>query len=155
MRPAERVREHLMTRGIGYECEHHPLAYTTQEVAAMERVSGWQFAKPVILMADGQLAMVVLAAPQQVDLDKAKVALEAEQVRLATEDEFAATFADCDVGAEPPFGALYGIPLYMDEHLTADAIVFKGGSHQETMKVALKDYISAANPTIVDIARAA
>ena len=149
---AERVRAHLDEQGIRYELADHPVAYTAQEIAAAEHVAGETFAKPTLLMADGKLVMAVLPGPRRVDFDKARRALGAEEVRLAKEAEFSSAFPDCEVGAEPPFGNLYGLPVYVDERLTASPIVFNAGSHRQTMTMALSDFVDVVTPIRADLA---
>jgi Ala-tRNA(Pro) deacylase len=76
-------------------------------------------------------------------------------VRLATEEEFVAVFDDCEPGAEPPFGNLYGIPTFMDEHLRARRrIVCRDGSHTRTISLDVVDYVRLVQPEIVDVALA-
>ena len=149
---AHRVRKYLITHGVGYQVERHPVAYTAQEVAAAEHISGRKFAKPVIVNADGRLIMTVLPANRLLDLEKVKVALGSEDVRLAREDEFAPVFDDCDRGAEPPFGNLYGLPTIVDVDLTAEEMVFNAGSHTETMKISTIEYLGLVRPEKADLA---
>ncbi len=152
MLDAHRVRKFLIEHGVGYEIDRHPLAYTAQEIAALEHVPGRQFAKPVLVMADGTLVMTVLSANQRLDLDKARKVLGRENVRLAREDEFAPVFDDCERGAEPPFGNLYGVPVYIDEDLPSDEIVFNAGSHTETMRISMIEYLGLVHPEKADLA---
>jgi Ala-tRNA(Pro) deacylase len=154
MMTAERVRTHLDEQGIRYELADHPLAYTAQEVAAAEHVAGETFAKPTLLMADGKLVMAVMPGPLRVDFEKAREALGADEVRLASEAEFSPAFPDSEVGAEPPFGNLYGMPVHTDDRLTASRIVFKAGSHRQTMAMALSDFLEIVRPTRADLAAA-
>lgn len=149
---AQRLIEYLDERGVSYEREDHPVAYTAQEVAASEHVSGWLVAKTVILRAGGELAMVVLPAPLRVDLDKARAELGSERVELAGEDEFAGVFADCEAGAEPPFGNLYGLPVYVDRTLREDEeIVFRDGTHRGTIRMATDDWFRLVEPIEVEV----
>ena len=112
---AEKVRSYLMEHGVGYETHTHPVAYTTSEVAEAEHIPGRAMAKPVMLIADGQLVMAVVPGDEKVDLEKAKKTLDVRDVRLAEESEFASRFPDCERGAEPPFGALYDVPTLVDD----------------------------------------
>lgn len=153
MMTAERVRTHLDEQGIRYELADHPVAYTAQEIAAAEHVAGETFAKPTLLMADGKLVMAVLPGPLRVDFERARRALGVEEVRLATEAEFSSAFPDCEVGAEPPFGNLYGLPVYVDDRLTASRIVVNAGSHRQTMTMALSDFLDIVKPIRADLAR--
>lgn len=149
---AHRVRKYLISHGVGYELERHPPAYTAQEIAAVEHVPGRTFAKPVIVNADGRLIMTVLSANRLLDMDKVKAVLGSDDVRLAREEEFAPIFDDCERGAEPPFGNLYGIPVLVDEDLPPDEMVFNAGSHTETMKVSTVEYLSLVHAEKADLA---
>lgn len=150
---AEKVRAYLLEHGIAYEITEHREAFTAQETAAALHEPGSHVAKAVMLMADGELVMAVLAAPDHVSLSRAQAALGSKEVRLATEEEFGAVFADCDLGAAPPFGGVYGVPTYIDKRLlAAENLVFAAGSHRHSMRLALADYLQAAHPTEADLA---
>jgi len=150
---AERVRRHLMERGIAYELTEHRESFTAQETAAALHEPGARVAKVVMLMADGRPTMAVLAAPDHVALTRAREVLGAAEVRLATEAEFGSLFPDCDLGAAPPFGGLDGWPTYLDRRLlAAESIVFPAGSHRHAMRLSLADYRRAAEPTEADLA---
>jgi Ala-tRNA(Pro) deacylase len=150
---AHRVREHLISHGVGYEIHEHPETFTAQELAAVEHVPGRRVAKAVILSADGRLVMAVLAAPDHVSLTKAKQVLGCEDVRLAGELEFGPVFSDCELGAEPPFGTLYGMATYVDGRLLeAEEILFSGGDHTHSIRIATSDYLAILEPTEADLA---
>lgn len=149
---AERVRELLDEHGVTYEVHAHDRAVTAQEVAAAEHESGWHVAKPVLLRARGRLVMIVVPAPMHVDLGKAAAALGADVAELAGEGEFSAKFPDCETGAAPPFGTLYGVPTYVDEQLlTEQRVVFAAGSHTETMTVSLGDWLRLVEPQRISV----
>ena len=149
---AARVRTAFVERGLPYVVHEHPHAVTAQEVAAAEGRSGWEVAKPVFVWAGGELVMLVLPAPLDVDLDRAATALGVERPRLATEEEFAHCFPDCDTGAEPPFGCLYDIRVYVDERLLdEEEITFALGRHDLAATVATADFIAVARPTMVQV----
>lgn len=150
---ANQLHEMLDREGIAYEVREHPRAVDASHLAHVADVSGWDVAKPVLLTIGGQLAMGVVPAPVHVDLDKASNVLGHSEVRLATEDEFAAEFPDSEPGAEPPFGNLYGIPVFLDETLRArQQMVCRDGSHTGTITLAVADYVGLVAPEIVDIA---
>jgi Ala-tRNA(Pro) deacylase len=122
-------------------------------VAASEHVPGRMLAKTVMVLSDGEIAMLALPAPYQVDLEKAAAALGVDEVRLAEEEEFADTFSDCEVGAMPPFGNLYGVPVYVEKTLAEDeTIVFRSGTHTETMSVSYSDFERLVEPTVAQFA---
>ena len=147
---AERVREHLMATGVGYSLSDHDPAFTAQELAAAEHVPGRMVAKPVILWAGGELVMAVVPATSRVDLDLAAASLAVPAVAMAQESEFAERFPDCERGAEPPFGSLYGMRTCIDVSMTTiHELVFAAGSHSRSMKIDTQDYLEAAKPDIV------
>ncbi|HEH5972848.1 TPA: aminoacyl-tRNA deacylase, partial [Legionella pneumophila] len=130
----------------------HSPAYTAQEIAASAHVSGKQLAKTVIIKMDGRLAMVVLPASDHITFMKLKEAIGASDLELATESEFEGKFAECDVGAMPPFGNLYGLPVLVSTKLSGqDNILFNAGSHSELMQLSFGDFEKLVKPTLVTI----
>lgn len=149
-----RLREFLEKERAPYQREFHRTAYTAQEVAAEEHISGNIVAKTVVLKADGRFLLVVLPAPTRTDLEKVQATLGARDVRLASELEFTGLFPDCEVGAMPPFGNLYGIPVYVDASLAKGGdIVFNAGTHQDTIRMRYADFARLAQPRILDLTR--
>ena len=148
---AGRVRSHLMEHGVAYGTKSHPLAFTANEVAEAEHVPGHRLAKAVMLMAGDSLVMAVVPGDAMVDLTKAADALNVEEVRLAEEDEFSPSFPDCEIGAEPPFGSLYGVPMLVDSGLSASPITFNGGTHTDTITMELEDYLTLTHPKRADL----
>ncbi len=151
MKGQQRLAEYLQRQGVEFSSKVHPEAYTAQEVAASEHVPGYEFVKVVMVKGDDGLAMMCLPAPLDVDLGAAAEVLESEHARLATEEEFAPLFPDCEVGAMPPFGNLYEVPVYIDESLEQDdRIVFNAGTHHETFEMALEDFERLVHPKVAD-----
>jgi Ala-tRNA(Pro) deacylase len=104
-------------------------------------------------MVDGKMVMLSLPAPYQVDLEKVGKVLVAEEARLAEEEEFEGAFPDCEVGAMPPFGNLYELPVYVEEALAEDeTIFFRAGSHTDTMSVRYADFEQLVKPTVAEFA---
>jgi len=150
----ERLENYLRENKVPYQTQHHAQVFTAQEVAASEHVPGKLVAKVVMAIADGKLVMLVLPAPQHVDLAKAAEAVGAREIRLAREEEYEKSFPDCQVGAMPPFGNLYGIPVYVDETLTSDPyIVFQAGTHTDTMSLRYADFARLVEPKIAKFGR--
>ena len=145
----QQVREFLDQERVAYQVVAHEKAFTAQGVAATLHVSGWTFAKTVILKTkDGRLVMAVLAGPHNVNLKAARVVVGSE-VDLAPEAEFAPKFPGCELGAEPPLGNLYGLPVYVDEALSKDPeIVFNAGTHTEAIRMTYADYERLVRPVV-------
>lgn len=145
----QKLEEYLREHGVPYGSHHHARVVTAQEVAAVEHVPGKMFAKTVMVEADGELAMLILPAPSHVNPDKAADALGVVAVRLAGEEAFEDLFPDCEVGAMPPFGNLYGVPVYADEELAEDEeIVFRAGTHTDTITLAYADFERLVSPKV-------
>ncbi|MBI2372044.1 MAG: YbaK/EbsC family protein [Deltaproteobacteria bacterium] len=145
----KKLTEYLYENKVSYEIVHHPIAYTAQELAASMHVPGRDFAKVVIVKARKGYAMVVLPASCKIALDVFKDVVDDDQVRLATEDEFKGLFPDSEPGAMPPFGNVYGLPVYVDEHLTHEKeIYFQAGNHTQSMKVRYADFARLVQPVV-------
>jgi len=127
----------------------HSRAFTSQEVAASAHVLGREFAKTVMIKVEGEMAMAVLPASYHVDFDSLREIFGTKNVTLATEPEFMDRFPDCELGAMPPFGNLYGMAVYVAETLKQNKeIAFNAGSHTEIIKLSFDDYIRLVNPRI-------
>ena len=148
-----RIGEYLEQHGVAYQTHQHAPAYTAQEVAAEEHVSGNILAKGVLVKADEDYVLCVLPACYKLDMDKVAKSLKARHVRLADETELARCFPDSEVGAEPPFGSLYNLPTLVDQHLAEDEeIVFQAGTHREVVRMRYADYASLVRPRVADLA---
>ncbi len=149
MSVAAKLQNFLDVNKVPYHVLKHHERYTALEIAAALHVAGRDLAKVVVVKADGQYAMAVLPAPWKVELDQLARAMSVHQVELAKEEEMRALFPDCEVGAEPPFGNLYGLPVYVDRALTEDQdIFFEAGNHHEAIKMALTDFTALVHPRV-------
>ncbi len=149
--PIQKLRQFLDENGVKYIVITHSKAFTSQGIAATAHISGNELAKAVMLKKDGELCMAVLPASKQVNLAVFAKLTNSKDVSLASEREFKDRFPDCEVGAMPPFGNLYGVPVYADTSLARDKeIAFNSGSHLELVKLAYSDFERLVKPTIVD-----
>ncbi len=149
-----KLKELLDREKISYEIFNHPLAYTAQEIAASQHVSGREMAKVVILKLDGSFAMGVLPANKMISFERARIGLGIKEISLATEDEFARLFPEGEIGARPPFGELFDLPVYVDPALEKDeTIVFNAGNHQQTVRLKYADFKRLVKPVGVPLTR--
>ena len=154
--PAQKLKEYLDANHIAYTTISHSAAYTAQGIAALTHIPGKEMAKTVILHVDEGFAMAVLPASQHVDLRELRRELGAKHVQLAKEEEFKELFPGCELGAMPPFGNLYGLPVFVDEILTQDKeIAFNAGSHSELVRMSYVDFARLVKPKIVALAATA
>ncbi|MFZ0288090.1 MAG: YbaK/EbsC family protein [Candidatus Sulfotelmatobacter sp.] len=153
--PLNKLREFLDSHNIRYMIFSHSLAYTAQGIAALTHISGKELAKTVIVRIDRDLAMAVVPASRHVDLPLLKRAVGAQTVELASEQEFKDKFPDCEAGAMPPFGNLYGMAVYADESLSSNKeITFNAGTHRELMRMDWVDLVRLVEPRVIKITRA-
>lgn len=152
--PLTNLREFLDSHNIKYLVISHSVAYTAQGIAALVHLSGKKLAKTVIVKIDGKLAMAVVPASLHVDLDLLRAAADANIVELATEREFKDAFPDCETGAMPPFGNLYGMTVYADVSLGEfEEITFNAGTHRELVRMAWGDMTRLVNPELANLTR--
>lgn len=147
-----RLTDYLDEHGKKYVIVKHSPAFTAQEVAASAHIPGKDMVKTVMVKADGDMKMVVLPSTHDVDFNSIREALEAEEVELASEEEFEELFPDSELGAMPPFGNFYEIDTLVAESLTNDEIIaFNAGTHKEVIKMAYNDYQELVQPEILPI----
>jgi len=152
--PARKLREFLDSHDIPYVTITHSPAYTAQGIAQSAHVPGKELAKSVIVKIDGSLAMAVLPATHKVDIDVLREAIGATTVQLATERDFEHTFPGCELGAMPPFGNLWDVPVYVAEVLTDDEqIAFNAGTHTELIQMSYEDFHRLVRPKVVHLAQ--
>ncbi|ANT65721.1 aminoacyl-tRNA deacylase [Prosthecochloris sp. CIB 2401] len=150
--PIQKLRDFLDARGVDYHTISHQPAYTSQDSAASAHIPGREMAKTVMVTIDGRLAMAVLPALCSLDFAKLASAAGSDDVRLASEGDFADMFPGCEVGAMPPFGHLYGMKTYLDPELAEDReLVFTAGSHQELLRMLYRDYERLEQPVITPL----
>ena len=143
------VQDYLDQLGVNYRLSRHDTAYTAADLAHMEHVPGRKVIKPVVVKADGQFVMCALPASHRIDLDTLREQLQANDIELAGESDLQQLFPECEVGAEPPIGRMFGIPTLMDESLFADdRVTFQAGTHQDAVTMTLAEYRRAAQPEV-------
>lgn len=148
--PVQKLKDFLDSHNIKYVCISHSKAYTAMEVAESARIPGKSIAKTVIVRVDGKMAMAVLPADHRVNFELLKRVTGSANVEKTSETEFKGLFPECEVGAMPPFGNLYGMDVYVEESLTEDEqIAFNAGSHTELIQLAYKDFESLVKPKVL------
>jgi Ala-tRNA(Pro) deacylase len=149
--PARKLKEFLDSHGVKYVSVRHSPAFTAQEVAESAHVSGRDFAKTIVVNTDSGMAMVVLPANRRIVMSDLREMLQVPYVRLASEREFRDLFPDCELGAMPPFGNLYGLPVYVAGSLTEEEeISFNAGTHTEVITMRYEDFEALAKPVVLD-----
>jgi Ala-tRNA(Pro) deacylase len=139
---------------VHYDVLPHPEAFRALAIAQTLHTPEKQMAKVVIVKVQERFVMTVLPASWNVDLHRLRTVFATHQVRLATEDEITGLFPDCELGAMPPFGNLYGLPVFVDQSLTEDEeIVFQAGTHSDAIRMRYWDFASLTFPVVEEFHR--
>lgn len=150
------IHEFLRDAHVSYTVVPHRLAFTAQENAAAAHVPGRDWAKVVVCLVDGRPVEAVLPAPRKVQLDRLLALAGGHEIRLADERELEWLYPDCEPGAMPPLGPLYGQPVFADASLaTEPEIVFNGGTHTEAIRMRWNDFVTSVHPTLGEFSTAA
>jgi len=143
------IKNMLQQGGVAFEELHHSEAFTAQEVAQREHITGHRVAKVVVVMADGKPVELVLPASRRVELERVRQILGSADARMASEKEMERYFTDCEVGAVPPLPHWENIPVLMDSTLrAADEIVFQAGTHEDAVRLRFSDWYEIVNPRV-------
>lgn len=150
----QNLEQFLNQSKVWYEVRHHPPTMTAEELAQKENVNGHQVAKVVLMKEKGRYYMMVLPASYFVDIREARRATGHPDLHFATETELNQIFADCELGAMPPMGNLYNIPMWAERDLMDDdEIEFNGGSHEDAIRMKYLDWERLAHPQVAHFSR--
>jgi Ala-tRNA(Pro) deacylase len=148
------IERFLTTHHVPYTRLPHVRAITAQEEAAVTHTPGRAWAKTVVCLADNAPIQAVVPADRVVDPVRLRELVGARTLRIAEEDEFAPLYPDCDPGAMPPFGTLYGQAVFVDQAICDDAeIVFNAGTHTDAIRMRYQDFDRLVHPTVGTFAR--
>jgi len=148
-----RIRQYLDRNEIAYTRLSHQRDYTARQTAHDCHLKASEFAKVVLLNADGRQILAVLPADHYIDLPRFQKLLGARHIELLPEDAMASFFPDCEAGACPPLGNLYGLSVYVAPSLASkETIAFNAGSHEEAIQMAYSDFDQLARPVVMDFA---
>ena len=152
--PARKLRELLDRHEVPYVTITHSPAYTAQQIAQTAHIPGGEMAKTVVVKVDGQLVLAVLPASRHVDLNIFREAIGGTDVELANERDFLQTFTGCELGAMPPFGNLWDVPVFVSDELADhEFITFNAGTHTELVQLRYADFDRIAKPKVVSLSR--
>ena len=147
-----RLRELLDGHGVPYTVLTHPSPRSAGVTARAMALPARELARAVGVRHQGVMSLAVLPSHARVDLPRLSAALRAP-VELTPEPEIAAAFPECEPGAVPPFGGLYGLRTYLDESLTHDRqITFPAGTHTAAIRMGFEDYRRVAAPVVLWLA---
>ena len=145
----DQIRSYLEDGGVPFRAATHPVRMTAQRTAEAARISGKKFGKTIVLREGDRYVMAVVPANERVDLTAMRD-LFGSGLDLVGEQELAQLFPDCEVGAMPPFGGLYGLPVIADACLARqDTVAINGGTHTDVIELRWDDFVQTEHPRIV------
>jgi len=143
------IHDFLRDAHVPYGVMPHRPAFTAQEEAAATHVPGRNWAKVVVCLVGGEPVQAVVPATTTVNLDLLLELTGGNEIRLAEENELSQLFPDCEPGAMPPFGPLYGQAVFVDASLAAEPdIVFNGGTHMDAIVMRWADFANTVSPIV-------
>jgi len=149
MATATWIRNELEQRGVYFEELQHPEVFTAQAVAQKEHISGHRVAKVVGVIADGEPLELILPASRRVELSRLRTLLGVRIIRLASEDDIAGCFTDCERGAIPALRHWGNVGVWMDASLmNAGDIVFQAGTHCDAIRMHFDDWFRMVQPRV-------
>jgi Ala-tRNA(Pro) deacylase len=151
---AKSIGNFLKRERVPYTIFTHRAAYTAQQEAEVAHVRGRHWAKIVVCFADGEPIQAVLPADLMVDLERLGVLALARTVRLGTEAEMVGLYPECEPGAMPPFGPIYGQRVFVDTSMVGDPeMVFNAGTHTDAVCMHYNDFAELARPIVGTFAK--
>jgi Ala-tRNA(Pro) deacylase len=149
----EQITELLNAKGIKYKKYEHEPVFNSEAAAKAIGVKLAEGAKALILLGDGKPLMVVVSGADRVDFKKIKKLLRIRDLQLASPEQVKA-ISGVEIGAVPPFGNLFDVPLYADTKLEAEReIVFSAGTHTVSIQMTYSDFKDISKPIIGDFAK--
>lgn len=148
-----RVRQYLDGHDIAYTQINHLDDDSVQQTAHDCGLKPGDFAKVVGVHADGRQLLAVLPADHYIDLMRLQQQLGVNHIDVLAKNAMATFFPDCEVGACPPLGNLYGLPVYIAPSLTKHkTISFSAGTHEEAIQMPYSTFKQLVHPTVMDFA---
>jgi Ala-tRNA(Pro) deacylase len=143
------IHEFLRAAKVPYTIIAHRPAFGAQEEAAAAHIPGRDWAKVVVCIVDGRAIEALVPAPCVVDLERLRALAGGSHIRLAREEELSDLFPGCELGAMPPFGELFGHPVFADIRLASELeIVFDAGTHTDAIAMRWSDFARTVRPIV-------
>lgn len=141
------IRKYLHNHDVKFKTISHPRAYTALQCAQGAHIKGGFFAKSVVVKLDDKFVLVAIPANIRLDLEQLKKTTKAKHAELAHEYEFQDKFADCEIGAIPLLGELYGMDVYLADSLAhKEWLAFNAGNHNQLIKIKGEDFLNLVHP---------
>lgn len=134
------LQQYLDDKEIDYDVLTHKRTHSSEGTVRASHVPGDRVAKAVVLTREGGFIVAVVPACAKVRLDVIEKALHCP-VSLASEDEIAELFPDCDVGAIPPIPEAYAVEAFIDDSLDQQPDVYlEGGDRRSLIHISGEEF---------------
>lgn len=141
------IHDFLRGRHVAHETLLHRPSPSAAHRAQSVHIAGARVAKAVLVRAGSGYVLAVLPATHRIDLERLAGAIGAAGLAIALEDDLEGVFIDCERGAVPPFGSLYGLRTVVDASLAAgNEIVTDGNLRHEGLKMRYRDFEAIEAP---------
>jgi Ala-tRNA(Pro) deacylase len=145
--PVLDLKQYLDSEHVGYRAIPHVRTFTARQTAGAAHLPNKDVAKTVLVLLDGRPALAVLPATKHIDLNRLCEVANAETASMAREKDLAVLFTDCELGAMPPLGNLYNLPVFVDESLADDEeVAFNAGTHTELIQIPFEEFVRVVHP---------
>jgi Ala-tRNA(Pro) deacylase len=139
---ATKLQNYIDSQGIAYDTVAHHRTATTSQSAQAAHVPGSRLAKSVVVHHETGYVLAVVPSTHRIELSTLQDVMD-KRLGLASEEEVSSLFADCDIGAVPPIGSAYDVPMIVDESLgDSGDVYFEAGDHKTLVHVSGPDFRS-------------
>src|SRR3989304_2006185 len=149
------VKAYLDSKQVTFEVIPHDRVFSSVDEARALGIEADEIAKSLVIHVThlpGDMALLVVPGSRKISNKKIQQIFATKHARLATEDEMARDFSQFELGAVPPLGELLNLPVYADERLLDhDTILFTGGTHSDSVKISVQDFVNMTNAILVDV----
>jgi Ala-tRNA(Pro) deacylase len=149
------IAQHLRSKAIPFQGCRHSSVRSALALAEVLHEDPRIVAKSVLLRVNGgfKYFVAVLPATHVVDFEKISKAFGGARVHLATQAEITEHCPDCERGAIPPFGTMYGLETVVDPTVAENEfVVFEGNSFEDAIRMSYRDYYDIEHPLVVEFA---
>lgn len=139
----------LRSQRVRFAHTTHSAAFTAEEVALAEHMPPNRMAKTVLVRDNDGYVLAVIPADCYVDLEHLRMIIGVPDLYLAEERDLAHLFPNAELGAMPPLGNLFHLPVYLDRRVASrEFIAFNAGTHRDVIHMRVSDYCELVHPVV-------
>lgn len=146
----DQIINKLHQNEISFQYLVHEPVVSSEQAAKVRGTKLSSSAKALVLQADDEFILLVVAGDRKLNLDKIQIETKAARVAMASKKNVLSKI-NLEVGAIPPFGSVIGLKTYLDESLEAEEkIVFSVARKDRSIMMNTADFIKLENPVVKD-----